>query len=480
MKKWHLALLFLLCYLMPRLFVGTTLGLLSDEGLYVIMMEEQMTHATLIPTFFGYEMGWKPPLYFWLSIPFVAAAKATPLPIELVYRLSNLIFGLLAAIPLYLIYRKFQSEEFSYLGLLAYALLPLVIYPESRALTDTLCFLFLLTAVWAYLEYKKGQIYFLLAAVAVFLAFFTKQTLAFLPPIVFAAYLWQNDKKTLKSKEFLLSLLALPVAFIINYLAYSSPAEANLVFSEIITGKLLGGLTYDIIFTTLAPLLYLSGPFLVLAALGVIRNWKNNAFFSVWLLLIIFPLLAGKNMPWYFLPIAPAIIYFSLLAIFKDGEKLRIDAFAMFMFGIFLITSWVFFFPIYQMNNNAALPAKAVGEFLAFKENVLIAGKYSSGVFAYKELEERRVLGRPLDYGLIIIQEPDNTSLQKLIDNYHYKNASIVDGNFLTMFYDNRTYRKDTNLTKFSYVAITGELNVTAGEKIENVTDVNWLAIYKR
>ncbi|MEM2908689.1 MAG: glycosyltransferase family 39 protein [Candidatus Bilamarchaeaceae archaeon] len=477
MKKAHLILILLILYLLPRLFLATEIPIRKDEGVYAIMIEEQIEHLTLVPTFFGYEVGWKPPLYFWLSIPFVILTKMIPfLPLELVYRSSSLFFGLAAMVPLYYIFRKFEDEEFALLAVGLYALLPISAYPESLVLLDATCLLFVLLAIWAYLEYKKGNEYFLLAGIFVFMAFFTKLVLAFVPPIVFFAYLWQNDRKTLLNKWFLLSLLAPLTAFILNHLTYSNEGQAEALYLDLVSGKLLGGLDYGLFLSTLLPLFFLTGPFLILACQGLLKHLKGNLFFTIWFALVIFPLLGGRWMPWYFLPITPPIIYFSLLVVLEDRKKVFADRFAITMLTLFVIASWLFFVPIF-LSDMYYLPAKHAGKFLAGKENVLIIGNYSSGVFAYKMLEEKRQLGYSLDYGLVVFYPEHFDLLPDLIENYNYHDPRIIDGNFEKMFFDVMVYRKNTNISKFDYIAIIGESTCMPGGRTFNDSYIN---IYRK
>ncbi len=468
--------LLLLAFLIPRLVFMEFIPMKLDECLYAIMIEEQISQPTLVPTFLGYEVGWKPPLFFWYAGIFALFLKPLEfLSLEAVYRLPNIIVGFVNLVLVYLIIKHITKDrDIALVSSFVYALMPLTVYVDASVLTDTLCLTFILASVYSYLVSSKNERMLLLAGAFTFLAFFTKQINALVAPVVAIAYYYQHDQKMLKKPLFLISLLAVPLAFLLNYFTYADYEQAGVVFLDLIEDKVLGHLSdFGYLYLSSSSLFSLVAVWFVLSLIGFAKNWKAEMALSVWYVLTVFAFIGGSGMPWYFMPVILPIVYFSTLVLVKDekGRK-KLDTFFLIGISIFLIASIMIGGELFYVIKNKYDGQKAVGEFLAFKENVLIIGGYAPGTFSYKMLEEKRVAGESLDFGLVLLTKSwlNNETAEIFIEDYHGPQLpEIMDGNFGRMFFEEHVYRKDTNIRSFDYVVIVGlpDLEVNGSPVLE-------------
>jgi len=448
-------------FLLIRIPLLTYIPFISDETVYSMMIEEQVSHPSLVPTFLGYEVGWKPPLFFWVYGALTRPLLALPLPLEAVYRLPTVLFGLLNSLMVFLLVGKLSKRnEVAFFTALIYAFTFLVIFTDSLAMTDTLAMSFILASILAYLSALENPLFFILAGFLSFLAFFTKQINAAVAPVFMAAYLFQFDRKKLLSALFLLSLLFVPAAFLMNYLAFKSPGQAQTVYADLISGKILNNLSVGSIGSSAAPLFLLASVWLPLSLFGFVKYWRENIAMSLWYLLTVFPLVAGTWMPFYFLPVMPAIAYFSCVMLLRDEKgKIVVDRFFLAVLAMAILASLIIGAYLYQTWHDVYLPKKEAGELLAFKENTLIIGDFPYGVMSYKTLTESRKLGHWLDFGWIFDVRPDSNLSPFLVD-YHAQGADVVNGSFGLIYFEARTFRKDTNITHFDYVAVVKKNNL--------------------
>ncbi len=466
MKTEWSFLLLLLVYFIPHALLLTYMPMKLDECLYAIMIEEQIEKPTIIPTFLGYEVGWKPPVYFWAAGVLVVILKQMSfLPLDAVYKLPNVFFGFVNLILFYALIKKTtKNEKIAFLCGVAFALTPLVMFLDNSVLTDTLSLTFILAAVLTYLKGEETPVFFLLAGMFGFLGFFTKQVNALVAPIVIAFHFFQNDRKMLLHPFFIISVLLIPAAFLLNYALYADVAQAQSVFYDLIGSK-LGQITNPLFLVgSLYFFMALAAVWFFLSVLGFARWWRESAMFTAWYALILFPLVAGNLMPWYFLPVMPAVVYFAVKAMaYDEKRKLRIDRFFRIMFVIMAAFNLLIGMLVFYAVENQYSAEKRAGEWLAGRENVLIIGKYSPTVFAYKMLEEKRGAGAWLDYGMVfsggLVGEVPFGKIAPFLKDYYGPQENITDGNFGKMFFEPGIYRKDTNIMDFDYVVFAGVEN---------------------
>jgi len=464
-------------YLLVRLAFLDFVPFMKDEGLYSVMIEEQVANPTLVMTFLGHEVGWKPPLFFWIYSQFVPFLRSMDfLSIEAVYRLPGTLFGLANVLLVFFIFEKIlKQRDEAFLTALIYTMVFLTINVDNRVLTDTLCGTALFAGILFYLEGMEKREYFLLGGLLTFIAYFVKQTNAALVPIIAVGYLFENDRRKLRDPIFLVSLLAFPIAMFLFDLSISHILNPELnstngmgaVSSYVIERVILDNLNISAITGSLIPFILTTGVFFIASFFGMLKNWQRSITLTVWYLLIIFALVGGIWMPWYFYPMAPAIAYFSLQLFIreKNGKKVK-DFFFYFTLCIVIVGSFCLGF----MNNlnyrEGFTSEKLAGEFLAGKDNVLIIGQYAPSIPAYKILEEKRATGSWKDFGWIITLDGNTEGITGFVKDYWINRSDVIDGSFKDMFWQKGIYRKDTNITTFDYIAITGNETFNPGGNI--------------
>lgn len=462
---------------LPLLFV---MPLMQDEAVYAVMFEEQRAHPALLPTFLGHAVSWKPPLFFWST----ALLSQVPLPMEAAYRWPTFIYGLIAIVPLYFLLRNSGASRNVASATVAIFLLSLpTAYADTVALTDSLFFLFMASALYLYTEARLGQNRFIAAGVLSFLAFFTKQLVPLAIPALAAAYFLtrKGGKETLRNPVFLLSLAATPAAFVLHALLLQSVALAQeLYVSELLTH--IGGMgafnPLEMVIGSAQTLLLGAGLWVILAVLGLWKHWRSELFMAFWLALSVVPLFSAYYMAWHYLPVMPAIAYFAALALLRWEGKEKADAFFAMFFAavcVFSLASIVF---TYNILYSPYVAQKEAGLLLAGKENVLIIGAYQPGIIAYKAATEMRA-GRQLDFGWILLQENSGDEVaQEFIRDYRTGRYGAVDGSFSAIFSDTTSiFRKDTDLTRFDYVCVVERNAGPPGAEI--IYNESGVTIYK-
>ncbi|MBI5227681.1 glycosyltransferase family 39 protein [Candidatus Micrarchaeota archaeon] len=456
-KEHFVVFLLLIIYVLSRLPLLNYLPLIKDEAIYSVMSTEQMGHLTLIPTFLGYPVSWKPAPFFWLYGFF----SNFPLPIEMAFRLPSFIFGFLTLIPLYLLLRNIGlNKNIAFFSIVIFLFSLTSIYSNLSVLTDSMLFFFICLSLYFYTEKRFDDRRFIAAAIFAFAAFFSKFLLALFIPLMALVYFYLNDKKTLQKPLFLLSLLAVPIAFLIqSFLLTQAGLGGDVKIAAL--GYLAEGTGLTDVSkyaSSLYALLPSLGMWFVLSFLGLINNWKNNLFMTFWYGLSIFPFLFGYTMVWYYLPVMPAIGYFAALALIKFEGVEKLDLFFVIVFSLILISTLYLTLSLYSEAHAIYSPEREAGLFLSGKKNVGIFGLYAPGVFSYKILDERRSLGHSLDFGWVMLR--DNFSLKEendFINDYHRGDYPIINGSFEHMFTSpDARFRKDTNLSKFEYIAVFG------------------------
>ena len=452
-------------YLAARLPILDALPFIKDEGLYAAMIEEQISHPTLVTTFLGYSVAWKPPIFFWVSGLFVSFLRSFGfLSIEAVYRLPCVLFGLINVYLVFLIIEKLtQEKDVAFLSALLYSTFFIAIHVDIRVLTDALCGTALLSAIYFYLNGLSDRKFFLLGGLFTFVTYFVKQTNAAAAPVIAVAFLFEKDRKKILDPIFLVSLLAYPLAsWLFNAMSYNAPTGAleQYFFQTTILDKL----SLVNLWGSSVPLYLSMSVWLSVSLFGLWKNWRKSITMSVWFLLIVFPLIGGSWMPWYFYPVLLPIAYFSVEFLIRDehGKKVK-DNFFYFVFILLILAAFGLGLMNHLSYREAYIHEKDAGEFLAGKENVLIIGTYEPSIPSYKMLEEKRLEGKWLDFGWIILNNASSQNYIPFIQNYYSNHTKVVDGNFMSLFAASAIYRKDTNITTFDYVCIVGNETVNPG-----------------
>ncbi|VVC03739.1 Dolichyl-phosphate-mannose-protein mannosyltransferase [Candidatus Bilamarchaeum dharawalense] len=474
-----IVLILALAYLVIRIPIIASVPLMQDESFYSVMIEEQISHLTTVVTLFNEPVGWKPPLFFWISGFFVQFLRDLPIPIEAVYRIPNVLFGLVNTILVFFIFEKItKKKDEAFLMALAYLTIGINIHSELRVLTDTMCGTFIFAGVLCYINGLKDSKLFLLGGVCTFLAYFVKQHNAAIVPIIAVAYFFQCDRKKLLTPLFLLSLAAFPLAIIIEDMNFGFSAGG--VTTVVAGNTLIKNLKWESVVASIIGIYPYAVVLLTLSVFGIWKSWKENFAMSVWYLLMAFPLIAGTYMPFYFYSVVPPIAYFAIKYLSKDGHKTKMDKFFYVIYSIGLVLGLILGIMAHFQYQEAFQIQKNAGEFLAGKENVMIIGMYYPGVPAYKMLEERRANGSWLDYGLIIPGNVTTQTLQAFVDNYWVENDRVEDANFRWAFVNpDRIYRKNTSVDHFDYICLLGNMTENVTVNGEMVYQEETIRVYK-
>jgi len=459
-----LLILLALAFLATRLPVLGYLPFVQDEGIYAIMIDEQAQHPTLVPTFLGHEVSWKPAPFFWAY----AALSRLPLPLEIAYRFPSLLFGLLTIFPLYHLMRNATGAgpKTAFAATLAFLLSSVSIYPDTSLLTDTLSFLFICSSLYLYTEKKFDDKRFIAAGALAAAAFSIKLVVAGIVPVLAVAYFWfRGEKDVLSRPLFLASLLGVPLAAAVVFVSLQGGSMAHQLFFSDIIGHLIGAQSPSgprDLPNIVASIAFASpGPWLLLSLIGVAKFWRTERFMALWWLILIFPMSASVFQPWYYLPVMPAIAYFAVRAVERRG----ITGAAIFAMCAMLALALLLFTD--GLSYQQYMPQKEAGMLLAGKENALVIGNYAPGIAAYKMATEQRTLGRTLDFGWVLTP-PGFRDLGEFSRDYWTAKYPVQDGSFGGMFTTGDIFRKETNITKFQYIAISsqGDYSVTGAEKL--------------
>ncbi|MBI5046896.1 glycosyltransferase family 39 protein [Candidatus Micrarchaeota archaeon] len=467
----------LVVYLLIRIVTISILPLVRDEALYSVMIEEQRQAPTLVPTFLGYFVDWKPPVFFWVYSFF---PKLDFLPLEVSYRLPSFLFGFLTIPFLYFLLKNLKlSQSASFFSVLIFTVSFLSIYAQTAVLTDSLNFFLIVLSLYLYTEEKFGSWRFILAGFLSFTAFFVKLVIAFMVPLIVLIYFYFQNKKLLFNKLFLFSLLSVPLAFLLNFYLLELTASdfgnksffANVVI-HILTPGNLGG-QFSTLLGSVSILLAGAGIWFVFSVFGFLKYWKENPAMSLWYSFTILPLISGSLMPWYYLPVLPAISYFAISLLLKWEGKEKPDLFFFAVFSLCLLATIGFLPLIYDTIYADFISEKEVGLLLVNKSNVLIIGDYAPGIAAYKLLNDG------LDFGWIVNTNKSQNEfwISEYVSNYSSNKYPTTNGSFNDIFNylpsSTPTFRKDSNLSVFDYVALVGNYSLnTTGYLIYNSSTI--------
>jgi hypothetical protein len=209
-------------------------------------------------------------------------------------------------------------------------------------------------------------------------------------------------------------------------------------------------------------MLMLSGGiiWLSLSLAGFWKNWRSNIFMAAWYLFTIFPFFASALLPWYYLPAMPAIAYFAILTLASWEGKEKLDRFFYIVFIMLMVVVSIPTFLIIKDTFGENFAQREIGTYLSGKEGVSVVGAYAPGIVAYKVLPELRS-GRAMDFGWIVaVEGAPPEAYRALADDYHSNAYPVRAGSFSPLFSESGIFRKDTNISAFHYVAISGEPGV--------------------
>ncbi|MEK6981436.1 MAG: glycosyltransferase family 39 protein [Candidatus Micrarchaeota archaeon] len=474
----RIIIILVLLAIITRLPIISYFPFLVDEATYSIMISEQLEKPSLIPNFLGYPTFWKPILFYWVYAFFVGFLKNFPIPIEAVYRLPTELFGLANIIILYMFLRNNKfNKTFAFLMLLIYTLIFLNVYVSNTLFVDTMLNTFILGSLYFYTKENPNNKDYFLAFALSFGAYYVKLITAFIIPVLVIGYYYFKDKKILTKKVFILSLLAVPLAMVLQYFIYA----------QLLTTPVLGDSYSKELFDRLNPETILSkinetwrifqyiNMFLIFAVAGFLKYSKENKFMSIWFVIFFLTILTNVGYFWYYVTVLPPIAYFALMFL-CEGKKENYDRFFQLMLIVAIIFNLVVGFfasnGIYEYYN----PARVAGQMIVGKNNVEIIGLPALTTVAYKVIEEKRI-GNATDFGWILFTDLNVSSDQvnNFINNYDYSSNSlnISDGSFSRMYWDYKIFRKTTSVKKFDYLVLPG-----FSEYYENIS-INGTILYQ-
>ncbi|MFH0738141.1 MAG: glycosyltransferase family 39 protein [Candidatus Micrarchaeota archaeon] len=446
-------------YLLIRLPLLASLPFVQDEGVYAVMIEEQRDAPSLVPTFLGHPISWKMAPFFWVYSFLTSFTGWAGL--EASYRLPSLVFGFLSIFPLYHLIRHYCDGNRALLSCLLFLSSFASVYPNTTLLIDSSAFLLILLSLYFYLikedPIKGGAI----AAIA----FTFKLVTAFISPVLAAlALILAGKKESILDKRFLISA-ALPIlAAIINYTILSPFGGGGQVYFEELLPRIMASGSGSLdpmakLFASFDTLGYSMGPIFIVSLFGLFKHHRTHPLLAGWYALIILPFVAGASYPWYYLPVLPAVCAFAAMALFDPAKDWKGNFDRLSIAALVIIASLYMVSNAYALLGAAHSPEKGAGLAIAGKENVLIIGQFNPGIFAYKEVSERRALGTALDYGLII--GPPSFGGEEAADfviDYHTIAHPVEDGSFSALYTSASVFRKDTDISRFDYLVLSGDL----------------------
>ncbi|MFA5187205.1 MAG: hypothetical protein WC551_12070 [Patescibacteria group bacterium] len=474
-----LLLILAILYFLTRLPLLGYLPFIQDEAIYAVMIGEQQDGLTVIPTLFGYPISWKMAPFFWLYS--ALAPLSSGVGLEGGFRFPSVVFGFLCLIPLFLILKHFSDEKLAFLSSVFYLVSFVSVYPNTSLLIDSPAFLLILLSLYFYAV--KGNP---LAGGALAAAAFTfKLVTAFISPLLAMGYFILLGKREALTNRVFIASLSLPLlAALANYAILSPFGGGDQVyFEELLPRLLTSGGQADLVTRvsmSLDTLAYSMGPVFLVSLFGFAKNWRGNRFMSFWYALTIIPFLAATQYPWYYLPVLPAVSFFAALAVYDFRKAWKENLPGLLAAAAICAISLMLVWGAYQALFNLHNPERVIGTAIAGKENVLIIGHFKPGIIAYKELNERGHMGRPLDYGFILGPPSfGGEEAAAFVRDYGTGAVPATNGSFSGMYTSASVFRKDTNITDFDYLVLAGDLGFgfTGPEILVRAGDIT---VYKK
>ncbi len=292
--------------------------LLNDEAVYAEMIDEFIRTPTLVPHFMGHVVSWKPILGFATYAIFISGFHILnpAMPVEFLYRFPSIIFGVLSAVAVYFIGRKFYGEEVALLSAVIFAVNPVSVVLNESLLLENLTLFLLLSGVLLYIEGERDRKYLYYGGFLGALLFLTKSIMAFLLPALAVAYYLGNRKMgnyRQMGKSFLLSLAGVPLAMLLYSLVFfmSAPAgqgaDARVMYIyDAIRVWAMGG--KPVLLLNSIEFLKLSLPWSIMFFAGLLAinlRKREDRFIFIWLVLMLVFLGAGQFYSRYYLPLVP-------------------------------------------------------------------------------------------------------------------------------------------------------------------------------
>jgi hypothetical protein len=458
-REWRLVAALAIIFLLTHLPFLCYMPLVKDEAIYAMMLEEQARNPTLVPTFLGNPVNWKPPLFFWAYAAFTRPLLSAPaIPLEAAYRLPSLAFSLLTIPVLFRTLRNIgASSALASLAMLIFIVSLPSINPSVSLLTDAMNFFFIALSLWLYTEPRLGPWRFVAAGALSFTAYFIKLAVAFMVPLLAILHAVLNDRRLLGNVLFLLSLISVPAAYVLNLqLLAAGGLKSDLYSSAFMNATPFMPHLEDmltVIMGSSAVFLMGAGIWFALSVAGVVMHWRSENFMAAWYALTILPFLSGAFMVWYYLPVMPAVAYFAAMALLRWDGRDRADAFFMIFLAAALVISMAMILYDFQTSYEVYHGEKEAGLMLAGKENVAVVGYFAPTFVATKALTEMRADGRMLDFGWVVVPKKEGSGpVQEFAQDYHSElyDASPGDPNV----YFSELYRKETNITVFDYIVV--------------------------
>jgi 4-amino-4-deoxy-L-arabinose transferase-like glycosyltransferase len=317
-----LSLLFFASLIINTLFVLFIVPpvFIFDEGSYAQMVIELASDPLkIIPTITGEPVGYKPPLFTWIQLPFYYILQLLPLSSETIVRLPSTLFGALSVVLIFLIAKRLYTEKIGLIAALLFLTSPMLLFSSSVAMMESFSIFLILASIYFYLkeEITTGSIFLGLIILT--------KWLYVLAPILFVSLFFLNKPKF---QKVLLSFISIPI-FLGFYLVISwlfcsfDNAIYNLV-SDLFRAQPIPSLMY--FFINLFFLMVYTFPLSIFFLFFVLSErsdlWKEKHLIGMGLLIFL-TLFSNKFIPWYSSISFPAMVLFVSLQVSKDAKLMR-------------------------------------------------------------------------------------------------------------------------------------------------------------
>ncbi|MBD3389652.1 hypothetical protein GF415_01715 [Candidatus Micrarchaeota archaeon] len=491
MEKRALAmilLLFIASFLVKLHYMGKA-PFIEDETLYAEMIAEESESLSLVPRYFGYPAPWKPGLYFLIYSFFLPLTSALFSSLEWIYRFPNLVFSLISAYLVFLLAKRFLGPEQALLSSLLFFSAITSFYVETRLLIEPMMLALILSSLFFYTKTNRKNTDFIAAGFLSLLAALTKSVISLCIPLLALIYVFTHERWSLKNPVFLVSMLGAPAGLVFFFLSLSQLGFAEDVFLIDIGQTVIYNYSDTLAFTLRNLSNIFSFIFLFLVSLIVFfsKKQKPEPLLSAWLLLIIIPLLASTFRTWYLYYFIPPLAMLASSAIMGNS---RLDWFSLFLTSIFVVMSIGTFavsFADWEAGPYSSInDAKQAGLSLAGEGSTLFVGSYYYNTVAicYKSLEERRVIGEPLDFGYLLVRNPygmedfDSCAVA-LLENYTTDYYEFEEKRFAQFFWNSTPFRKSTGIREFRILVSSPPLEASPSGYSEK-KEYSSIAVYRK
>jgi len=350
--------------------------LYQDEAVYAEIITE-LLHNPLqfIPHYLGEPIAWKPPAGFYSYAGVVAVLNAVlpQLPLGYTFRAAPALFTAISIFTLYFFLRELFTEREAFYASICFALANQTLITTNALLLDSALMFFILLALLAYVKALKSRGWLLPAALFSFLATLTKTYVAFIIPISAFALYYYIDKRELKERWFLLSLLSVPLAMLLYAIAFSFAVPGGLreITSSYLydaIGRMSSQNLVQQINANSADLFKQMFPWSLLAIAGaafINLRRAEDKFACLWAAVSLIPLANSTGYFWYCLPAVPPLSFLVArsLAKLKPAHSLA----ALLILSIFSLLTC----PLFSDALEAPFEQMRIGILLQNKEKVL-------------------------------------------------------------------------------------------------------------